>query len=77
MAAIVGESGLPPADRRALAFSEAFERDFIAQPAGRRTIDETFQAGWTLLETLPRDDLLRISEATWQAHQSTGKKATP
>ncbi len=33
MAAIVGESGLPPADRRALAFSEAFERDFIAQPA--------------------------------------------
>jgi V/A-type H+-transporting ATPase subunit B len=77
MAAIVGESGLPPVDRRALAFSEAFEREFISQPAGRRTIDETFQAGWKLLETLPRDDLLRISEATWQAHQDPEEKATP
>lgn len=67
MAAIVSESGLPPADRRALTFANAFEREFIAQPDGRRTIDETFEAGWRLLETLPRDDLLRIGDATWAA----------
>jgi hypothetical protein len=24
-------------------------------------------AGWRLLETLPRDDLLRIGDATWSA----------
>ena len=77
MAAIVGESGLPPADRRALVFAEAFERNFIAQPGGRRTIDETFAAGWRLLETLPRDDLLRISDATWQARATPNKEVAP
>ena len=66
MAAIVGESGLPAADRRALTFSDALERDLIAQPAGRRAIGETFDIGWRLLETLPRGDLLRITDTTWK-----------
>ena len=70
MAAIVGESGLPEGDRRALAFADTFERDFIGQRDRRRTIDETFEAGWVLLETLPRDDLMRISNAVWAAHQA-------
>ena len=62
-AAIVGESGLPPADRRALGFAEQFERSFVHQGSGRRTIAETIAAGWALLEGLPREDLLRIPEA--------------
>jgi V/A-type H+/Na+-transporting ATPase subunit B len=70
MAAIVSESGLPAADRRALRFADAFEREFIAQPEGRRTIAETFEIGWRLLETLPREDLLRIGDATWDARVS-------
>ncbi|HVZ78617.1 MAG TPA: V-type ATP synthase subunit B [Gemmatimonadaceae bacterium] len=69
MAAIVGESGLPEADRRAYVFAERFEREFVSQPEGRRTLDETFACGWRLLETLPRDDLLRISDATWEARR--------
>ena len=69
MAAIVGESGLPPADRRALAFAEAFEQEFIGQD-GRRTLDDTFAVGWRLLDALPRDDLPRLSDATWRAHQA-------
>jgi V/A-type H+-transporting ATPase subunit B len=72
MAAIVSESGLPPADRRAMAFAEAFEREFIAQPGGRRTLDETFEVGWRLLETLPRDDLFRIGDATWDVRRGRG-----
>ncbi len=28
--------------------------------------------GWRLLDTLPRDDLLRLSERTWNAHRATG-----
>ena len=64
MAAIVGEAGLGDADRRALGFAERFERDFVHQ-ATRRTIGDTITAGWTLLDALPRDDLIRISEATW------------
>ncbi len=61
-AAIVGESGLPAADRRALQFAERFERDFVHQGAGRRTIAETIAAGWRLLEGLPREDLVKLPD---------------
>ena len=62
MAAIVGSSGLLPADRRALDFAEAFEQRFIHQGATRRTIGETVEAGWQLLDALPREDLARLSD---------------
>lgn len=77
MAAIVSESGLPAADRRALAFADAFEREFIGQPEGRRTIDATFEVGWRLLERLPRDDLTRISDATWAARRAAAGAPEP
>jgi len=65
--AIVGEAGLAPADRRALEFAERFEREFIHQEGARRTLDETMRVGWSLLESLPREDLLRMSDAAWAA----------
>jgi V/A-type H+-transporting ATPase subunit B len=68
MAAVVGEAGLSDADRRSLAFAERFEREFVSQER-RRSLSETIAAGWRLLETLPRDDLLRIGDATWSAHR--------
>jgi V/A-type H+-transporting ATPase subunit B len=61
-AAIVGESGMPPADRRALAFADRFERDFVHQGTARRTVTETMEAGWRLLHTLPREDLTKIPD---------------
>ena len=67
MAAIVGEAGLAPADRRALAFADRFETEFVGQGDSRRTIGETLAIGWHLLESLPRGDLQRISDATWTA----------
>jgi V/A-type H+-transporting ATPase subunit B len=70
MAAILGESGLPVNDRRALAFADQFERTFIAQGRIRRSIDDTLKAGWRLLDGLPREDLVRLSEATWQRHRA-------
>jgi V/A-type H+-transporting ATPase subunit B len=70
MAAILGESGLPADDRRALAFAEEFERGFIAQGRKRRSIAETMTAGWQLLDGMPREDLGRLSEATWQRRQA-------
>lgn len=69
MAAILGESGLPTADRRALAFADQFERAFIAQGRDRRTISDTLKTGWQLLDALPREDLARLSDATWQGRQ--------
>lgn len=70
MAAIVGTAGLLDSDRRALDFAEAFETRFIDQPSGRRTIDETRDAGWRLLDAMPRGDLERLSDATWLARAS-------
>ncbi len=67
MAAIVGEAGLAPADRRAMAFAEQFERQLVSQGEARRPLAETIEIGWRLLDTLPREDLLRLSEETWNA----------
>ena len=75
MAAIVGEEGLGDGDRRALGFAERFEQELLHQPA-RRSIGETLEAGWRLLEQLPRDDLLRIGEATWAARMAAAGAAS-
>lgn len=61
MVAIVGEAGLQPADRRALAFAEAFERTFVGQGDQRRSIADTIAAGWRLLDRLPPQDLLKLT----------------
>jgi V/A-type H+-transporting ATPase subunit B len=75
MAAIVGAAGLAPSDRRALEFADLFEREFVNQGAGRRTIDETFDAAWRLLKTLPREDLIRVSDLTLEEEQrARGKR---
>ena len=76
MAAVVGEAGLSDGDRRALAFAEGFEREFLNQ-TGRRTLAETMTVGWRLLESLPRDDLFRIGDATWAAHGAESRGAEP
>ena len=67
MVAIVGEAGLSPSDRNAIQFAERFEQEFVGQGGRRRTIAETIEIGWRLLETTPREDLLRIGEETWAA----------
>ena len=74
MAAVVGEAGLSQSDRRAMAFAERFEREFVGQ-GRRRTIAETVGTGWRLLEALPRDDLLRIGDATWAGHSAVTKES--
>jgi len=65
-AAIVGESGLPEADRRAMQFAERFEREFIHQTQ-RRSLEATVGAGWKVLEILPREDLSRLGDAAWKS----------
>jgi len=65
MAAIVGEAGLVEADRRALEFARRFEDEFVRQDERRRSLDDTLAEGWRLLETIPREELTRISDATW------------
>jgi V/A-type H+-transporting ATPase subunit B len=70
MVAIVGEAGLTPADRRALAFAEAFEQRLVGQGQERRTLAETLERGWQLLDGVPREDLLRLSDALIESRQA-------
>ncbi len=70
MAAIVGSEGLAAGDRHALEFTDSFEQQLINQGRRRRTLSETIEIGWSLLQTLPRDELTRMSEATWQARSA-------
>ncbi len=72
MAAIVGTEGLAPGDQRALEFMSAFEESLIHQGRTRRAITDTIDAGWRLLETLPREELTKISDATWASRASEG-----
>ena len=58
--AIVGEEGLSESDRRLLKFAEAFEREFVNQGGGERSIRETLDLGWRLLSLLPKGRLTRI-----------------
>jgi len=63
MVAIVGEAGLSPADRRALELADAFERELVGQGTQRRTLAETLEAGWALMDRAPVEDLTRLSDA--------------
>jgi V/A-type H+-transporting ATPase subunit B len=76
-AAIVGESGLLEADRRALTFADRFEAELVGQGAERRTVRETVETGWRLLETLPREDLSRIDDATWERRLAARRATAP
>ena len=60
MVAIVGEAGLAAADRRALAFADAFERELVGQGRTRRTIHETIEVGFRLMDALPAEDLVKL-----------------
>jgi V/A-type H+-transporting ATPase subunit B len=67
MVAIVGEAGLAPADLRALHFAQEFERDFVHQGTERRSIAQTVERGWRLLDRVPPQDLLRLGHALLEA----------
>jgi V/A-type H+-transporting ATPase subunit B len=69
-AAIVGESSLGASDRASMEFAQRFEDDFVGQGATRRTIQETIEIGFGLMEAFPRDELTRIGEETWRARDA-------
>jgi len=69
LASIVGESGLSDEDRRALEFGDTFERRFVDQGAGRRTIEETLDLAWELMEAFPADELRRLDPELVEARR--------
>jgi V/A-type H+-transporting ATPase subunit B len=67
LASVVGEDGLSDTDRLYMAFGARFESQLINQ-AGPRTLAQSMDAGWRLLEPLPRGELTRLSDAQIAAH---------
>jgi V/A-type H+-transporting ATPase subunit B len=67
LASVVGEEGLAETDRRYLAFGADFERKLVHQEAPR-TLAQSMEVGWSLLRTLPRSELSRLSDAQIEAH---------
>jgi V/A-type H+-transporting ATPase subunit B len=64
VASIIGEEGLTEIDRKYLQFADAFEKEFIHQGPDSRSITETLDAGWELLNLLPESEWIRISRDT-------------
>ena len=63
LARIVGEIGLSEEERLYLKFADEFESRFIKQGGSEnRTIEQTLDLAWQLLNILPEDALTRIHE---------------
>ena len=61
---VLGEAALTETDKLYANFADAFEREYVSQ--GYRTdrsVEETLDLGWKLLQMLPRSELKRISDA--------------
>ncbi|HVY60328.1 MAG TPA: V-type ATP synthase subunit B, partial [Planctomycetota bacterium] len=62
-ASIVGEAALSPEDRRHLEFADDLEKRFLDQGERRRTIEETLDLAWRLLDRYPAAELKRLKPA--------------
>jgi V/A-type H+-transporting ATPase subunit B len=61
LVAIVGEASLGDQERQMLEFADTFEHSFVNQ-ADRRSLEQTLDQAWSLLEPFPDAELKRIPE---------------
>jgi V/A-type H+-transporting ATPase subunit B len=63
LASVIGEEELTPLDHNYLEFGEEFEKRFVTQSMQEnRSIEETLDLGWEVLNRLPVDELHRVTE---------------
>lgn len=61
IAVVLGESALSPTDVLFMNFADRFEKEFVQQGEDEnRTIEQSLDIGWKLLNMLPRTELKRI-----------------
>jgi len=62
LAAVIGEEELSTLDKRYIEFGSRFEQEYLRQGEDEeRTIEQTLDLGWSVLTTLPRGELYRVS----------------
>ncbi|PIE55088.1 MAG: V-type ATP synthase subunit B [Dethiosulfovibrio peptidovorans] len=57
---IVGDDGLTDTEHRYIRFGEMFEKTFVQQDDGGRTISESFERAWMALRELPDQELYKL-----------------
>jgi V/A-type H+-transporting ATPase subunit B len=63
LVSIIGEEELSESDKCYLKFGERFEQQFLTQDENEnRSIEQTLNLGWKMLEELPQEELLRVKK---------------
>ncbi|MBU3942827.1 V-type ATP synthase subunit B [Patescibacteria group bacterium] len=63
LAMVLGESALTEIDKKYLKFANDFEERFVAQDFEEdRSIEETLNLGWELINILPREEMKRLKD---------------
>jgi V/A-type H+/Na+-transporting ATPase subunit B len=76
LASVIGEEELGAVDQQYLKFGQAFEHEFINQPATTdRSIERTLDIGWRLISMLPKEELTRISPEEIKQYYKEGHGA--
>jgi V/A-type H+-transporting ATPase subunit B len=76
LADVVGADALSESERSYLAFSDAFEREFVSQgQAETRTLQETLDRAWRVASLLPARELTMVSRRLLEAHYEGGSDA--
>jgi V/A-type H+-transporting ATPase subunit B len=77
LVSIVGEQALSEEDRRYLAFADDFESNFVGQGTKGRTIEDTLETAWRLLDRFPPTELKRIKRETLERRGTVAPAEAP
>jgi V/A-type H+-transporting ATPase subunit B len=61
LASVMGSEGLSKTDRMFLEFGDRFEKELVQQD-GARTLEQSMEIGWRLLQHIPVLELTRLSD---------------
>ena len=67
LASVMGSEGLSKTDQVFLKFGEIFEQEFVHQTTAR-TLEQSMQLGWELLQEIPVQELTRLSDQQIERH---------
>lgn len=67
LASVMGSEGLSDIDQIFLKFGDQFEQEFVHQLSAR-TLEQSMQIGWQLLQAVPPAELTRLSDQQIERH---------
>jgi V/A-type H+/Na+-transporting ATPase subunit B len=77
LAAIIGEEALGELDKAYLRFADGFERSLVNQGDADRSMEETLDQGWKVLEAVPEAEYRRIGRELLEKRRARASTAGP